>query len=627
LTGTQFAAQLTVQAFKARLKEVSSEDIEVFTDFLDLGRFPGAEYEQHLVPFLGGKIALMKPDLIIAISRGATSFAVRHRMEIAPDIPLIYCCTPTATADALDIPAEIPGLIVEYDWAGTLALAKRLQPNAKSLVIISGAADLDRIWLEDTTRALQPFLTKYDTRYLTGLRNDVLLNEVSRLSRDSIVLLMPIFDSGLGRSRVATDDAIDVAKASSAPVYSPVSRLLGGGIVGGNMDSYEQQGIEVADFALEILAGKNPSALPHQTKLPLQYRVDARQLERWGFKEAYLPPGVSIEFRQPGLWRQHTTEIIFTFLGVAALVGIIALLLMQIRKRRRAEALLKESEDRMAFAASSTNVGLWRMDIATGHVWATDHCRGMFGIAPDTPLTLDILRDAVHPEDRQTFGDCMESATHTGLSDNQFRVTLPGHDVRWLAWRARTVSDEHGTPLQVSGLFADITTYKSAEADAVSQREEIAHSLRVAALGELSGGIAHELGQPLAAILANAQAAQSLLSDKTPDTETVTQILDDIIEDDRRAGQVIHRLGRLLKKGEHQTALLNFNDLVRSTLTLLHAELVHRKIKVDLDLKPELPLISGDSVQLQQVLLNLMMNAMQAMDSTTAAYRRLSIST
>ncbi len=176
MTGTQFAAQLTVQAFKARLKEVSSEDIEVFTDFLDLGRFPGPEYEQHLVPFLGGKIAFMKPDLIISISRGATSFAVRHRMKIAPDIPLIYCCTPTATADALDIPADIPGLIVEYDWAGTLALAERLQPNAKSLVIISGAADLDRIWLEDTTRALQPFLPKYDTKYLTGLRNDVLLN-------------------------------------------------------------------------------------------------------------------------------------------------------------------------------------------------------------------------------------------------------------------------------------------------------------------------------------------------------------------------------------------------------------------------------------------------------------------
>ena len=142
--------------------------------------------------------------------------------------------------------------------------------------------------------------------------------------------------------------------------------------------------------------------------------------------------------------------------------------------------------------------------------------------------------------------------------------------------------------------------------------------MRVAALGELSGGIAHELGQPLAAILANAQAAQSLLSKKPHDKETVTQILEDIVEEDRRAGQVIHRLRRLLKKGERQSGLINFNDLVRSTLTLLHAEMVHRKIKVDLDLKPELPLVSGNSVQLQQVLLNLIMNAMDAMNSTAA---------
>jgi len=149
----------------------------------------------------------------------------------------------------------------------------------------------------------------------------------------------------------------------------------------------------------------------------------------------------------------------------------------------------------------------------------------------------------------------------------------------------------------------------------------------VAALGELSGGIAHELSQPLAAILANAQAAQSILANGAHDQETITQILEDIVEEDRRAGQVVHRLRRLLKKGEHQSALLNLNDLIQSTLALMHSELVNRKIKVDIDLKPELPLVSGDSIQLQQVLLNLMMNAMEAMGSTAATVRRLSVAT
>jgi signal transduction histidine kinase len=627
LTATQPAADLTVEAFKARLKEASSENIEVFTDFLDIGRFPGPEHEKRLIPFLGGKFAQAKPDLIISISRGATSFLVRHRAEIAPDIPILYCCTPTSTAETLDIPADIPGLIIEYDWPGTLALAERLQPNAKTLVLVSGASGRDRAWQQDAIAGLQPFLKKYDTKYLFGLSYDVLLNEVSRLPRDSIVVLMPIFDDGLGRSRIGSEVALDVAKASSAPLYSPVATLLGGGIVGGHMDSLVQQGVKVADFALEILSGKSPSEFPRQTKLPLQYRVDARQLDRWGFSERNLPDGTVVEFKQPTVWEQYGYLILAAMLALVAQTGVIAFILLQMRKRREAERSLKESEDRMAFAAASTNVGLWQMDVATGRLWATDHCRAMLGIPLRAPLTWHLFRNAVHPEDRQAFDECLQLPALAGLPGSEFRVAPQDGDVRWFLCRGRTVSDEQGKALQVSGIFADVTARKLAEADAELRQDEIAHLMRVAALGELSGGIAHELSQPLAAILANAQAAQSLLARKTHDKETIAQILEEIVEEDRRAGQVIHRLRRLLKKGEHQSVLINLNDLIQSTLGLMHSELVSSKIKVDLDLRPELPLISGDSVQLQQVLLNLMMNAVEAMISTALTVRRLSITT
>jgi C4-dicarboxylate-specific signal transduction histidine kinase len=151
--------------------------------------------------------------------------------------------------------------------------------------------------------------------------------------------------------------------------------------------------------------------------------------------------------------------------------------------------------------------------------------------------------------------------------------------------------------------------------------------MRVATIGELSGGIAHELGQPLAAILANAQAAQALLAHKNHDMEAIGEILEEIVQEDSRAGQVIHRLRRLLRKGEHQSALVSLNDLIMSTLRLLHSELGNRKVRVETELKIDLPPISGDSVQLQQVLLNLMMNAMEAMASTPPSRRTLSICT
>jgi len=360
---------------------------------------------------------------------------------------------------------------------------------------------------QEAKEALQPFLHKYDTKYLTGLPYNELLKQVSRLPRDSIVFLTRYFEDSSGRSREASL-AEDLSKASAAPVYSASPTYVGSGIVGGRMDSFGAQGAKVVDLVLDVLSGKAPSTLPHQTKLPVQYRVDARQLERWGFRETSLPSGTSVEFRESTLWEHYRKIVILVVLAFAQLVGIIALLLIEIRKRREAE-------------------------------------------------------------------------------------------------KARN----------------------AAEAEAHFQRKEITHLMRVATVGELSGGIAHELGQPLAAILANAQAAQTLLAGKNFDKEEIVKILEDIVQDDSRAGEVIQRLRQLLRKAEHESTMINLNDKIASTLGLLHAELVNRKIKIQTDLKTDLPLIWGDRVQLQQAFLNLMMNAMEAMASTPPSMRRLGIGT
>jgi len=151
--------------------------------------------------------------------------------------------------------------------------------------------------------------------------------------------------------------------------------------------------------------------------------------------------------------------------------------------------------------------------------------------------------------------------------------------------------------------------------------------VRVSVLGELSGAIAHELNQPLTAILANAQAARLLLAEKSPDLGMITEILGDIVQEDNRAGEVIRRLRRLLRKGEIKSGPVDLNDLVQSTLRLLHSELIGRRVRVDLALTDQLPLASGDPVQLQQVVLNLIMNAMDSMNSTVPPRRLITIGT
>jgi signal transduction histidine kinase len=144
-------------------------------------------------------------------------------------------------------------------------------------------------------------------------------------------------------------------------------------------------------------------------------------------------------------------------------------------------------------------------------------------------------------------------------------------------------------------------------------RAQLTHLSRVATLGELSGGIAHELNQPLTAILSNAQAARHFLTDKAGDREMLAEILEDIITADQRAGHVIERLRAMFKRGETQFEPLDLNTLVREVAALTHGDLTTRGVEMKLQLSGALPAIKGDRIQLEQVLLNLVMNAAEAM--------------
>jgi PAS domain S-box-containing protein len=172
-------------------------------------------------------------------------------------------------------------------------------------------------------------------------------------------------------------------------------------------------------------------------------------------------------------------------------------------------------------------------------------------------------------------------------------------------------------------IIRDITDQLRAESEAKEQREQLAHLTRVSILGELSGALAHELNQPLTAILSNAQAAQRFLSQNPIDLKEVREILDDVISEDVRAGKVIQRLRALLRKGEAQFLPVDLNELTQEVLGLAHSELVKNHITVSTQFNPGLPQVSGDRVQLQQVLLNLIVNASDAMISTEPSERSL----
>jgi C4-dicarboxylate-specific signal transduction histidine kinase len=177
------------------------------------------------------------------------------------------------------------------------------------------------------------------------------------------------------------------------------------------------------------------------------------------------------------------------------------------------------------------------------------------------------------------------------------------------------------------GVSIDVTRRKRAELEVQKQREELTHLTRVNMLGELSGALAHELNQPLTAILSNAQAAQRFLEQDNMDLQEVREILADIVEEDKRAGEVIGRLRLLLKKGEIHHVPVDVNEIVMDAMKLVRNDLLNQCVQVETTLASNPPLVQGDKVQLQQVLLNLIMNACDAMSGIPPVERRVHIST
>jgi len=206
-------------------------------------------------------------------------------------------------------------------------------------------------------------------------------------------------------------------------------------------------------------------------------------------------------------------------------------------------------------------------------------------------------------------------------------VTDAAGKVHWLQTVKRPILDENGTANQVLGSSTDITARKNTELEMAQQRNELAHLARVAMMGEMTASLAHELNQPLTAILSNAQTAQRLLDDPAPDMKEIREILEDVVSDDKRAGEIIRSLRNLMKKSELKSEELDLNSVIFEVIELIRSDALIKNVSVAAQLAPELPAVRGDRIQLHQIMLNLTINALDAMKGIPVSERRLEITT
>jgi signal transduction histidine kinase len=289
---------------------------------------------------------------------------------------------------------------------------------------------------------------------------------------------------------------------------------------------------------------------------------------------------------------------------------------------------LVESQQRMRQAASAADLSLWEWDIVRDEIWTTEKGRERAGIGASERIDFARFLQAVHPDHREPTQRAVRHALEvSGELEAEYPVISLDGATRWVVARGQVERDAAGKPLRVRGVSVDVTERKKAEVELTQQRNEFAHLARVMTLSELSGSLAHELNQPLAIILTNAQAAQRLLAQQPPDLAEVRDILADIVSEDERAGEVIRRLRALLKPGQTQRLPLSMNEIIEDVLRIARSDLIGRGVTVHTALAESASQVLGDRIQLQQVLLNLILNGSDAMAGNPPAHRHLTLGT
>ena len=295
-------------------------------------------------------------------------------------------------------------------------------------------------------------------------------------------------------------------------------------------------------------------------------------------------------------------------------------------ERSRTDDALKRSEAQLAKAQQLSSTGSFSWRPATDEIAWSQELYRIFDLDPARPVTLDLIRTRVHPEDAELFREMTDRAQSGSDIECEHRLRMSNHSVKYLRLVAHGTRDEEGQ-LEYIGAVQDVTPRCLSDEALGKVRAELAHVSRVSSLGALTASIAHEVNQPLSGIVTNASACLRMLDAEPPDLEGARETARRTIRDGKRASDVISRLRALFRKKNAPTESVDLNEATKEVTALLSSELQRTRVILQVELAEHLPCITGDRVQLQQVVLNLLLNASEAMRDIDDGLRRLMIKT
>jgi PAS domain S-box-containing protein len=593
---------------------------------LELRRYPYPEHRRLLVEQMRLRYSQRKLDMIVTMYPEALEFVLKDCQDIFPDVPILALYLP----QGFELPKtdhRIIGHSVAFDIIETFEIALKLVPGAKRVYVVSGAHAVDKMIEGQARRDLKKWESHLEFHYLSHLHFEDILATLSSAPPDSIILLLVYSQDIDGRSYTTQNLTQQLSQVSTAPIFGLLDVALGYGIAGGSLINFESIGTKAGELVLNILRG-TPATQNHPNTLdvPPMAMFDWRQLKRWNLSVDALPEGSTIQFYLPSLWERYRWYMagglgLITFQGC-----LIAALLLHRRQRALAERNLLQSEQRLRLITNALPVLIAYVDSDQRYQFNNDAYTAWFGISPKEAFGRTI-REVIG----ETFYSSIIPYMQRALSGEHVRyaqdVVLKGG--RKVSIEAIYVPDidEKKSVRGFYVLVMDVTERNIAQQESKRLQDELMHASRITTMGELAGTLAHEINQPLSAIMSNAQAARRYLNAPTPELGEIQEILNDIVKEDARAGEVINRLRTLLKKSKTDFEPLDLNLIFKEVVRLLRSDVVIRDINLSTELDTRLPLVRGDRIQLQQVALNLILNAFEATNEQPRGQRRVLIRT
>jgi signal transduction histidine kinase len=334
-----------------------------FSEFLDSPEFHGEDYENLMTAYLRGKYATSPPDVIVAVADDALNFLVRRRASLFPDVPIVHAVVSSAMLQSLNpLPGDVIGVPNDYDFIGTITQALIWHPSARRVVIITGGSWRDRKQEIRLRREAANLGVTAD--FWSAQTAPVLQKQLASLGRDTIVFTTGFFQDGAGNQFVPRDAVALIARASSAPVYSPFDTSIGRGVVGGKVPDLLESGAQAGRTVMEILGGIAPSSIRLPSTTPTRLHVDWRQVQRWGIDEKAIPADAVVHFRDPTLWEAHRTAVLVAISVFLIQMTLIVSLYIERRRRGAAESTMQTLNIQLSHASRLAIAGELAASIA-----------------------------------------------------------------------------------------------------------------------------------------------------------------------------------------------------------------------------------------------------------------------